>query len=89
MNPVKNQSLRNYLIISSIFGFLAVAIGAFGAHAIKDMIGLERMATFETGNKYHFYHTFVSFIIIFLIKQGNNSRLLLYAYFSFIFLHYM
>ncbi len=39
----------------------AVLLGAFGAHALKAMLSQEpdsaaRLATFETGNKYHFIH---------------------------------
>ncbi len=36
--------------------FLGVAIGAFGAHGLEDRIPADRLDTFETGVKYHFYH---------------------------------
>lgn len=35
---------------------LAVLIGAFGAHGLKAMVAPEKLVTFETGVRYHFYH---------------------------------
>ncbi|MCG8311138.1 MAG: DUF423 domain-containing protein [Cytophagales bacterium] len=46
-----------FLIIGSVFGGLAVTIGAFGAHALKNLLeSTGRMDTFETAVKYQFYH---------------------------------
>ena len=46
-----------WIRIGAVFGFLAVAIGAFGAHGLKEHLEkLGRSATFETGVHYHFYH---------------------------------
>lgn len=40
-----------------ILCLLAVAVGAFGAHALSDLlIQNQRMDTFELANRYHFYH---------------------------------
>lgn len=35
---------------------LAVALGAFGAHGLKERISPEMLAIFEVGVRYHFYH---------------------------------
>ncbi len=35
---------------------LAVLIGAFGAHGLKNMVDEKYMQTFQTGVTYHFYH---------------------------------
>lgn len=43
--------------IGAILGFLAVALGAFGAHALKGKFAEERYEkTWETGTQYHMYH---------------------------------
>jgi|JI10StandDraft_1071094.scaffolds.fasta_scaffold142575_1 uncharacterized membrane protein YgdD (TMEM256/DUF423 family) len=84
MIPVNNQSIRYYLLTSTALGFLAVAIGAFGAHGLKEIIGPERMPVFETGNKYHFYHTIVSLIVLLLAKQYGFNLYLKLSYFSFL-----
>ena len=48
----------NYLILGSLFLFVAVAIGAFGAHGLKKIVEPKMLETFETGVRYHFYHSF-------------------------------
>jgi uncharacterized membrane protein YgdD (TMEM256/DUF423 family) len=35
---------------------LAVMLGAFGAHAIRDMVSAKQMMTWQTASEYHFYH---------------------------------
>jgi uncharacterized membrane protein YgdD (TMEM256/DUF423 family) len=37
---------------------LAVILGAFGAHALKQVLGPEQIVTFDTGVRYQFYHCF-------------------------------
>ena len=45
------------LLLAAGNGFLAVALGAFGAHALQARLSTELMATFQTAVQYHFYHT--------------------------------
>lgn len=47
---------RLFLIIGSLSALLAVAFGAFGAHALQARIAPELMAVYHTGVEYHFYH---------------------------------
>lgn len=48
--------------IAAVFGFLAVAIGAFGAHALKARFGPEQMAWFQTGVQYHVAHALAALL---------------------------
>lgn len=41
---------------ASLFLALAVVLGAFGAHALKDRIAEELLEVYKTGVTYHFYH---------------------------------
>lgn len=41
----------------AIFGVLAVALGAFGAHGLQKLVSPDELITFQTGVRYHFYHT--------------------------------
>ena len=50
------------LISGTIFAALAVILGAFGAHALKETLSAENLTTFETGVKYQFYHSFAMLI---------------------------
>lgn len=45
-----------FLALGSIGMLLAVALGAFGAHALKQTLAPELMATYETAVNYHFIH---------------------------------
>jgi uncharacterized membrane protein YgdD (TMEM256/DUF423 family) len=40
----------------ALSGFLAVALGAFGAHALRDRVAPDLLAVFETGARYHLVH---------------------------------
>jgi len=40
----------------AIAGFLAVALGAFGAHALRNRLSPADLAIFETGVRYQMYH---------------------------------
>lgn len=43
---------------AGVAGFLGVALGAFGAHALKARLAPEMLAAFETGVRYQMYHVF-------------------------------
>ncbi|MGH7387934.1 MAG: DUF423 domain-containing protein [Candidatus Rokuibacteriota bacterium] len=48
---------RTFVVLASVSGFLAVALGAFGAHLLRDRLGPQLMGTFETGQRMHIFHT--------------------------------
>lgn len=50
--------VRKFLVTGCLFLALAVLIGAFGAHGLKNIVTPEKLLTFETGVRYHFYHGF-------------------------------
>ncbi|MCJ7511802.1 MAG: DUF423 domain-containing protein [Anaerolineales bacterium] len=47
---------RVFFVIGALAGALAVAAGAFGAHALGDRLPPDRLATFETGARYLMVH---------------------------------
>ena len=47
---------RLFFAIGAISAFLAVALGAFGAHALRARLSSEMLQVFEVGVRYHFYH---------------------------------
>jgi len=51
------------LVFAALYGGLAIIFGAFGAHALKKILGQEQLASFETGVKYQMYHAIVLLII--------------------------
>ena len=54
---------RKLLILGSVFGMLAVILGAFGAHGLKEVLTEESLTSYETGVRYQFYHAFLALII--------------------------
>jgi len=52
-----------WIIISAISGFTAVAIGAFGAHGVREKLSAEMIEVYKTGVFYQFIHTIVLLIL--------------------------
>jgi len=50
--------MRTFLTAGAISGALAVLLGAFGAHLLKQMISPDMLEVYKTGIQYQFYHTF-------------------------------
>ncbi|MEP0861050.1 MAG: DUF423 domain-containing protein [Ignavibacterium sp.] len=48
-----------WIVISAVSGFSAVAIGAFGAHGLKEKLTAEMLEVYKTGVLYHLVHTVV------------------------------
>jgi uncharacterized membrane protein YgdD (TMEM256/DUF423 family) len=47
---------RRYTIWGAFFCGSAVVLGAFGAHALEEMLSTDALASFEVGVRYQFYH---------------------------------
>ena len=67
---------KGFLQTAALLGALAVALGAFGAHALKKMVPPETVTTFETGVRYQFYHVFalLAVAILFGSFPGKNLQ---------------
>ena len=51
------------IITAATFGMLSVIFGAFGAHALKKILSIDQLKSFETGVKYQMYHAIVLLIL--------------------------
>jgi uncharacterized membrane protein YgdD (TMEM256/DUF423 family) len=60
---------KKILSAAGFFGMTAIILGAFGAHALKKVLTIDQLTTFETGVKYQMYHA------LFLLFLGLNSHL--------------
>ena len=54
---------KTWIIISAVSGFTAVAIGAFGAHGLREKLSTEMLEVYKTGVLYQFIHTIVLLIL--------------------------
>lgn len=68
---------RTYLLIAAIAAGLAVALGAFGAHSLKNILTPEKLATFQTAVSYHFYHALGLLAISILLHLFAGERRLI------------
>jgi uncharacterized membrane protein YgdD (TMEM256/DUF423 family) len=64
---------RVFLGLGAAFGLLGVAAGAFGAHAIREMISPERQATWETAARYHLYHALALLAVGLLLSMRGEA----------------
>jgi uncharacterized membrane protein YgdD (TMEM256/DUF423 family) len=67
--------MRLWIVLGAVNAFLSVAAGAFGAHALKARLPADLLITFETGARYHMYHS-LGLIAIGLVAQLRPSLLL-------------
>lgn len=65
-----------FLQIASVMGALAVALGAFGAHALKRVAPEAVINIFETGVRYQFYHVFALTLAGILYRDFTNKWML-------------
>lgn len=52
---------------AAILGFISIILGAFGAHALKEVLTAEQLVSFETGVRYQMYHA------LFLLLVGITN----------------
>lgn len=64
---------NKFLKTSFLLGAFAVALGAFGAHALKEMVDEKTIHTYQTGVLYHFIHVFALAITGLLARQNAGS----------------
>lgn len=74
---------RRFLLLGALFGFLAVAAGAFGAHALRAELGPEMLAVFETGARYQMYHA-LGLVGVALVRAHLPGRLVATAGWLFV-----
>lgn len=60
---------KKILVTASILGIISIILGAFGAHALKELISTDMQQTFETGVRYQMYHA------LFLFFVGSTSTI--------------
>jgi uncharacterized membrane protein YgdD (TMEM256/DUF423 family) len=56
--------MKTLFTVTALLGFLAVALGAFGAHALKGRLSPEAMAWFQTGIQYHGWHVLAALVAL-------------------------
>ncbi|WP_075341668.1 DUF423 domain-containing protein [Tenacibaculum agarivorans] len=69
------------LTIVSLIGVLAIILGAFGAHALKETLSAEALNSFETAVRYQIYHVILLLLInLHKVFSGKEKQILTYIF---------
>jgi uncharacterized membrane protein YgdD (TMEM256/DUF423 family) len=69
---------KKILLGAAFLGITAIILGAFGAHALKKVLSVEQLQSFEVGVRYQMYHAlFLLFIGVFAFLN-EKERLLIF-----------
>jgi uncharacterized membrane protein YgdD (TMEM256/DUF423 family) len=74
--------METFLALGAIFGFIGVALGAFGSHALRSKLTPDRVAMFETGVRYQMWHALALFVVVIVeawTPSGGSSSITLVA----------
>ena len=64
---------RTFLALGSASAFLAVAAGAFGAHALRRRLDEHLLAVFETGARYQMYHALALLAVAWVLDRWGGG----------------
>lgn len=63
---------------AALLGMIAIILGAFGAHALKKVLNIEQLATFETGVRYQMYHALFLLFIGLIPNLTSKTKDIIY-----------
>ena len=72
---ILNNKIKIFFAIASFMMALGIALGAFGAHALKSILDEYFLKIYNTGIQYHFYNTLGLFAATFIyaLKPGSKK----------------
>ena len=65
-----------FLLMGAVNTFICIALGAFGAHGLKNVLTPEMLTIFHTGLQYHIYHALGLLFVGMLLLHFAKSRLM-------------
>jgi len=74
---------RAFGLFGAALGFMAVALGAFGAHMLEGRLAARDLEIFETAVRYQMYHALALVLVAALIPRGASTALLSSAGWAF------
>jgi len=72
---------KNIVATAAILGAVTIAIGAFGAHGLKQLVDAKAITTFETGVRYQMYHVFALLIVGFASILSASTQKWVFRFF--------
>jgi uncharacterized membrane protein YgdD (TMEM256/DUF423 family) len=71
---MKLLSAQAYAILASLLGGAGVILGALGAHALKNIITPEKLASFETATRYQLLHAVALLLLSWNAEKINPTQ---------------
>lgn len=65
-----------FAISGAVYSFLAVALGAFGAHALKEKVSADLLEVYQTGVQYQMFHALALLFVAFYAQKAGASAVL-------------
>ncbi len=75
---INHKMDKKLIATGAIFGMIAIILGAFGAHALKKMLSMEELSTFETGVRYQMYHALFLIFIGIINELSQKTKKIIY-----------
>lgn len=69
------MTAKLFLALGATYGLLGVALGAFGAHGLRNRLSPELLAAWKTGVEYQFYHAFALLAVGWMLRSLGSSAL--------------
>lgn len=70
---------KKIISTGAVLGMIAIILGAFGAHALKKVLSMEELSTFETGVRYQMYHALFLIFIGIINELCQKAKKIIYA----------
>lgn len=62
-----------FSLAGAVLAFLAIGLGAFGAHSLSGRLSPQDLSVFETGVRYHMYHALGLFAVAWASTRWPGS----------------
>ncbi len=75
---------KTFLLLASLFGGLAVALGAFGSHGLSGRLSADLLNTYEIAVRYQFYHALALIGVVVALGRWPQAGLATWAGWLFV-----
>jgi uncharacterized membrane protein YgdD (TMEM256/DUF423 family) len=72
----REEIVLGFVFVGAVLAFASVALGAFGAHALKGKISENMLEVFHTGAQYEMYHSLALIAVGIVLRMGIGSQVL-------------
>lgn len=74
-SPHNTSPALPWLRVTAVSGFLFVALGAFGAHALREVLSTAAVETWGTASLYHAIHTLALGLVVLFLRNAPTRAL--------------